>query len=196
MCTDCALDDIRQILDKFRNIMNDIAILDCSFLDVELFIPVSCATALIEIHIGQPFLSLLLNTETNYDTLLDAFLKLHQNLTDIEISKYLQFESVVCVFVSQDHFKKLLPKSCLLESLTGCISQYKKEVQHFLSICIPRLAEGFELQQGAIFGFGKFADDETNKVLKLSTLESSKCLKLNQAPVCSLNEDKYWLGES
>ena len=79
--------------------MNDIAILDYSFLDVELFIPVSCATALIEIHIGQPFLSLLLNTETNYDTLLDAFLKLHQNLTDIDISKYLQFERVVCVTV-------------------------------------------------------------------------------------------------
>ena len=63
-----------------------------------------------------------------------------------EISKYLLFESAVCDFVSQDCFKKSLPKSCLLESLTGWISQYKKEVQHFLSICIPRLAESFELQ--------------------------------------------------
>ena len=109
---------------------------------------------------------------------------------DTEISKYLQFESIVCDFVSQDCFKKSLPKSCLLESLTGCISQYKKQVQHFLSICITRLAESFELQQGAIFGFGKFADDETNKVLKISTLESSKRCKLNQAPVHNLNEER------
>ena len=44
-------------------------------------------------------------------------------------------------------FQEVVPK-CLLESSTGCISQYKKEVQHFLFICIPGLAEGFELQQG------------------------------------------------
>ena len=156
---------------------------------MELFKPVFCATALIGIHIGQPFLSLLLDTETNYDALSNAFPKLHQNLPDTKISKYLQFESVVCDFVSLDRFKKSLPKPCLLESLTGCISQFKKEVQHFLSICIPRLAEGFELQRGVIFGFRKFADNETNKVLKISTLESSKRRKLNQAPVHNLNEE-------
>ena len=121
---------------------------------------------------------------------MDAFPKLRQNLPNTEISKYLQFESVVCDFFSQDRFKKLLPKSFLLESLTGCISQYKKQVQHFLSICITRLAESFELQQGAIFGFGKFADDETNKVPKISTLKSSKRLKLNQALVHNLNEER------
>ena len=108
---DCALtvlyqvDDIRQLLDKFGNMMNDITISDRSFLDMELFKPVLCATALIGIHIGWPFLSLLLDTGTNYDTLLDAFPKLHQNLTDTEMNKYLQFERVVCDFVSQDRFK-------------------------------------------------------------------------------------------
>ena len=137
---DCALtvlyhlNGIRQFLDIFENIMNDITILDRSFLDMELFKPVFCATVFIGIHIARPFLSLLLDTETNYDTLLEAFSKLHQNLTHTQISKSLQFESVVCDFVSQDRFKNL-PKSCLLESLTGCISLYKNEVQHFLSIC-------------------------------------------------------------
>ena len=48
------------------------------------------------------------------------------------------------------------------------------------------MAEGFELR-GAIFEFGKFADDETNKVLKISTLEH---WKLNQAPVHNLNEER------
>ena len=41
--------------------MNDI--LDRGFLDMDLFKPVFCATALIGIHIGRPFLSLLLDTE-------------------------------------------------------------------------------------------------------------------------------------
>ena len=123
-----------KFLDKFENIMNDITILDRSFLDMELFKPVFCATVFIGIHIARPFLSLLLDTETNYDTLLETFSKLHQNLTHTQISKYLQFESVVCDFASQDRFKNL-PKSCLLESLTDCISLYKNEVQHFLSIC-------------------------------------------------------------
>ena len=50
---DCALtvlyhlDDIKQFLDKFGNVMNDIAIMDRSFLDMELFKPVFSATALI-----------------------------------------------------------------------------------------------------------------------------------------------------
>ena len=52
------------------------------------------------------------------------------------------------------------------------------------------MAEGFDLQHGVIFGFGKFADDETNKVLEISTLESSKRCKLNQAPVHNLNEER------
>ena len=55
------LDDIRQFLDKSVNIMNDI--LDRGFLDMDLFKPVFCSTALIGIHIGRPFLSLLLDTE-------------------------------------------------------------------------------------------------------------------------------------
>ena len=86
---DCALtvlyhlDDIRQFLDKFGNIINDITILDCSFYDMELFKPLFCATALIGIHIGQPFLSLLLDTETNYDTLLDAFPKAAVNFREV-----------------------------------------------------------------------------------------------------------------
>ena len=77
------LDDIRQFLDKFGNIINDITILDCSFYDMELFKPLFCATALIGIHIGQPFLSLLLDTETNYDTLLDAFPKAAVNFREV-----------------------------------------------------------------------------------------------------------------
>ena len=54
---DCALtvlyqvDEIRQFLAKFENMMNDITILEHSFLDMELFKPVICATALIGIHI-------------------------------------------------------------------------------------------------------------------------------------------------
>ena len=57
--------------------MNDITILDRSFLDMELLKPVFCAAALISIHIGRPFLSLLLDTESNDDTLLDASPKSH-----------------------------------------------------------------------------------------------------------------------
>ena len=57
-------------------------------------------------------------------------------------------------------------------------------------IFCPYVYEGFELQPGAIFGFGKLADDETNKALKISTLESSKHRKLNQAPVHNPNEDR------
>ena len=69
------LDDIKLYLDKFSNILNNIAILDRSFLDMKFLKPIFCATALIGLHVTGPYFALLLlkKTPKNYDVLYEAF---------------------------------------------------------------------------------------------------------------------------
>ena len=114
--------------------MNDIAILDRSFLDMELLKPIFSATALVGIHIGRPFLSLLLDNDTNYDTLCKAFITLYNDLTNKNIARFLQTRENVCGFVSDVKFRNSLPKNCLLQSLDGCITQYNKEILKLMAI--------------------------------------------------------------
>ena len=49
------VDDIKLYLDTFQNIMNGIAILDITFLDMELLKPIFCATALVRTNFTCPF---------------------------------------------------------------------------------------------------------------------------------------------
>ena len=59
------LDDIKQYLETHKSILNDIAILDRSFLDMELLKPIFCSVALIGIHFTKPYLVLLLDKKTH-----------------------------------------------------------------------------------------------------------------------------------
>ena len=66
-CRLCVLqhfDDIKLYLDTYQNILNGAAIVDRTFLDMELLKPIFCVTALIGIHFTSPFLSLILDTST------------------------------------------------------------------------------------------------------------------------------------
>lgn len=77
---DCCLlalyhfDDIAEYLGKFEHITNNMAILDRSFIDMgDVLKPIFCATALIGHHITRPFQRLLVDVDTTYETLLEAF---------------------------------------------------------------------------------------------------------------------------
>ena len=191
------IDDIKLFLEKFQNIMNEMAILNRNFLDMELFKPVLSATALIGVHIGRPFLSLLLDKETTYETLIKAFPTLYTELVNLNYEQFLQTDEMVCKFVTEEKFKKSLPENCLLESLQGFVSHFRKDVLKVIQIIIPRIAEGFAIQRGAIFGFGAQKDEDTGKIFKISTANEAKRQKLNQAPVHNLNEERSvgWVNQ-
>ena len=59
-----------------------------------------------------------------------------------------------------------------------------------IKIILPQMAEGFSEQQGAIFGFGPKATEDTRTVLKMTTVEEPKRRKLSKAPVHNLNEGR------
>ena len=77
---DCCLlalyhfDDIAEYLMKFEHITNNMAILDRTFVNMgDVLKPIFCATALLGHHIMRPFQRLLVDVDTTYETLLEAF---------------------------------------------------------------------------------------------------------------------------
>ena len=124
------VDDIKLYLDTFQNILNGIAVLHRTFLDMELLKPIFCATALVGIHFTHPFLSLLLDTKCNYETLIRAFPMFYHDLqeTSVEPTMMQQVENIVVTLAEDEKFKKSLPKDCLRKAFNSCAIQYAKEV--------------------------------------------------------------------
>ena len=83
------LQDISDYLLKFPNITNGIAFLDRSFVDMGILRPIFATIALLGIHITRPFQYLLMDTDTNYSTLLSSIANLYENLTYIVPGNYI-----------------------------------------------------------------------------------------------------------
>lgn len=64
------------------------------------------------------------------------------------------------------------------------------QVTQLLHIILPRLAEGFSDQRGAIFGFGPNAEEDTGTILKIEGISQAKRMKLMKAPIHNLNEER------
>ena len=174
---DCALsvlhhvNDITSYLEMFSTITNGVAILDRGFMDLEILKPIFIAIALLGLHITRPFHSLLMSDDTVYSTLLEAFPKLHHELTTIDPEKLLTINEQVFHFVPEEIFTESKPKPILLESLEEGYTQYSEEVTVLLKIMLKSFADGFAHQKGAIFGFGETADKPTEKnVAKICTM--------------------------
>ena len=87
------------------------------FLDMEVLKPIFCATSLIGIHITGPYLELLVNTNTNYDTLSEAFPKLYEEFENVKGADMLNTEQQIFNVVEKKLFLKSLPKECMLKSI-------------------------------------------------------------------------------
>ena len=172
--------------------MNTVAILDRSFLDMELLKPILCAVSLINIHFTRPYFRILISKDTNYDTLINIFPKVYQSLKDTDTELLLQTQNLVVSFIDTDEFTKALPNEELRKSVEDCIQVYRKEITHLLKLFLPRLANGFSDQRGALFGFGPHQDEDTGKLLKISEFikDDANRLKCNKAQVHNLNEER------
>ena len=183
------IDDIKAFLEKFQNIVNEVSVMDVSFLDMELLKPILVATSLFGIHVCSPFAYMLMDPESTYNTLKSSFPILYRNLTEQNPKDLFTMEQVFS-FTTSEHHKNSLPKKIIQDSIITCANAYQKEVYDLLTIMLSRVAEGFSDQRGAVFGFGPKAEEETGAILKISTASPSKRAKLEKAPVHNLAEER------
>ena len=163
-------DDIKKYLDVHKNVLNNLAILDRFFLDLEMLKPIFCSVALLGIHFTKPYLMVLMNKNTNYDMLLSLFPVFHNDLRKAVDRSFLQTEHKVVNFVNEEQFKSSLPSLCLRKHVESVAVEFEDEVLKLLQIMIPRLADGFQKQRGSIFGFGETSSNDTGTILKVSTV--------------------------
>lgn len=192
---DCALsvlyhmDDIASYLDQFSSIINGITVLDRSFLEMEVLKPIYAAISLVGIHILKPFHQLIMDKDTTYSTLLCSFPKLHEELLSIEPADMITLNQVFC-FTSNEHLKDSLPKPELTSNLMIVAEEYKREVCQLIKILLKKFADGFELQKGAIFGFGEKKESTTGTVLKISSQDEDMMRVIDQVQIHNLGEER------
>ena len=192
---DCAmsllfhLDDISQFLEKNTSILNDIAILDRDFLQMEVLKPIYAAVALIGLHLTRPFHVMITDSETNYTTLLDVFKQLYIELDTVEPENLITKEHVL-KFSTNAQFKTSLPKECLVDKVIEVAEDFRTPVISTMELILKKFKDGFAHQKGAIFGFGEEKNDETKTVLKISHLDEESLKKVNKAPIHNLGEER------
>ena len=185
------MDDIRSFLESNKNILNGLAILDRTFVNMDLLTPIFCATALIGIHFANPFFCLMLNKSTSYETLLERFPMLYNDFKANITDAILHTEEKVASFVDNQTFQTSLPKPVLRQNVQQLSLMHKDNVLMILQTILPRLAEGFSVQRGALFGFGPNANDTNVRSLKIVSLpEGDKRTKMLSAPVHNLHEER------
>ena len=185
------LDDITGYLSENSGILNDMAILDRGFLEMELLKPIYAAIALTGLHITKPFQTLLADKETTYSTLLNAFKLLYDDLTCILLQTFLTTEKIV-TFISNEIFERSCPEECVLEYLGGCINSYPIEIEKLMTIILPKFAYGFDYQRGAIFGFGPSAELEPRGgVMRIKDVDEDTLKTLDDnVPVHNLAQER------
>ena len=156
---------------------------------MELLKPIFCARSLIGIHVTGPFMQMIFDEGTTYETLTKAFPELYDNLTKVSPEELITSNQVLS-FTSKDFHEDSLPKPSILASIFECASHYNSEITSLLTIILPKLAKGFSTQRGAIFGFGPHAAEDTGDICKISAVKGAKRLKLEKAPIHNLKEEK------
>ena len=182
------MDDIKPYLEKLSSVFNGLSTIDRSFLNMEILKFFVCAATLIGIHITGPYQFLLIKVDTSYDTLLQAFPTLYQDLNNIKGAGMLNTEKKCLTFLKTVYSKSHWQKSVYYIALTlACV---KKEVANTLNELLPMLAEGFSIPCGALFGFGWKGNESAGTLLKLSAASTAVKEKLNKALIQNLNEER------
>ena len=133
------LDDIADYLNANSIIINHVAILDRSFIEMELLKPIYGAIALLGLHITRPFHTLLIDPSTTYFTLMVSLKRLYKDLTEIQAKNFLTTDQVA-YFVTRDIYEKSKPDEGILqfleELIKACFSENEKNYcNSFTKIC-------------------------------------------------------------
>lgn len=184
------VDDIANYLDRYRNIVNGISILDRSFVEMPILKPIFSAVSLIGIHITKPFQQLLIDVDTNYSKLVTAFPKLYEELKDLQAIDLCSTSIQVMKFVSPEIFKSCIPDKAICKAIDESIQMYSDQIVPLMKLIVSKIADGFDVQRGAIFGFGTHANDDTGSVFNVSKATEDEMKELDKTSVHNLSEER------
>lgn len=175
---------IDTFLDKYEHVTNSLACIVRAFIDISCLNVMVLATAIIGLHLIEPYLSLTYHETVKYDKLIPAMQQLYIDLTSTSPENLLDLSKPAFSFVSERRYKSCLWKPEVIKSLERGIAEHCNELVQIFKIILPKLAEGWFRQRGDVFGFGDY-DKNSEKLL------ISKNIKvLNKAPSSNMSAER------
>ena len=142
------------------------------------------ATAIIGLHLVEPFLSLTYHETVNYQKLIPAMQQLYVDLKTTDPEKLPDISKPAFSFVSERRYKSCLWDKVVIKSLETAISEHHQELIQVFKILLPKLAQGWFRQRGDVFGFGDY-DKSSTKLLLTKDIEV-----LNKAPTSNMSSER------
>ena len=178
-------DQVQEFLSKYDTITNTLACIVRAFEECEFLSVLLTATALLGIHLVEPFLSVTYFETPDYEHLITTMRQLYEDLRTTDVKELLDITRPAFKFVDADRFARCSKwDKQVLRSIESSIQQHGTKVCSVLSLILPELAQGFFIQRGDVFGFGPFDPNSTKLVTK------HDLGLLNQAPINNLDSER------
>lgn len=119
---------ILDFLRKYDHITNNLACIIRAFESVE-FLRIFClVSALIGIHLIEPYVKFTSSAKTTYADLQKAFPLLHQNLQSVDVNEFFQTENPALSFVPAEIFHAVKYPDAILKSIEDACKVYHSRV--------------------------------------------------------------------
>ena len=176
---------IQEFLAKYDTITNTLACIVRAFEECEFFTVLLTATAVLGIHLIEPYLSVTYFDTPNYEQLILTMRQLYEDLRTTNVKDLLDISKPAFKFIDADRFNHCINwDKQVISSIKSNIEEHGTKVASVLSLMLPELAQGFFVQRGDVFGFGPF-DPNSTKLVTQHDMAS-----LNQAPINNLDSER------
>ena len=147
-------DQVQEFLARYDTITNTLACIVRAFEDCEFLSVLLTATALLGIHLVEPYLSVNYFETPDYENMITIMCQLYEDLKTTDVRDLLDISRPAFKFVDAGRFKRCMNwDKQVLKSIEDAVLQHKDKVVNVLSLMLPELAEGFFVQRGNVFGF-------------------------------------------
>ena len=147
--------ELETFLSEMTHVTNQLTSIARSFQEIE-FMPVLLALgALVGVHLINPFLHVTMAQNASYENLIPLFQQLYEDLKGTDPQLLLSTTKPGFSCFTQDVFDASLYKPEVMSSLDAYTGENKSYLLLLWKGLLPKLADGFDLQKGHIFGFGE-----------------------------------------
>jgi hypothetical protein len=132
---------VQEFLAKYDTITNTLACIVRAFEECEFLTVLLTATAILGIHLVEPYLSITYFETPDYENLITIMCQLYEDLKTTDVKDLLNISRPAFKFVDSERFKRCINwDKQVLKSIEAAIEQQSTKVTSVLSLILLELA--------------------------------------------------------
>ena len=177
---------VQEFLQVHDTITNTLACIVRAFEDIEFLNVFLVVAAVLGIQLIEPYLDMTYYHPLSYEELIEMSKELYEDLQTTPTSEILNLDKLAFRFANKrrEMDEVVNWEAALISSVKEAVDHYQEKVTTLLSLLLPKLADGFFVQRGNIFGFGNY--DPASPML----VTSKNMEQLNQAPINNMSSER------